>query len=113
MSNEAFNCRACGACCKLPGYVRLREGEAERIAAFLGVDAHGFIQTQTRLTHDRQNLSLLEDADHACVFLTPENQCRIHAVKPAQCRGYPSQWRTEILDAICPAQLSTKGEQHA
>ena len=102
-AGAAFACKSCGNCCRLPGYVRLRGGEAEAIAAFLGEDAARFIQTQTRLTHDRRHLSLLENARGECVWLTPENQCRIHPAKPAQCRGYPMAWRSELLDPLCAA----------
>jgi Fe-S-cluster containining protein len=33
-----------------------------------------------------------------CIFLE-NNRCRIHAVKPSQCIGFPMKWRTpDILD---------------
>jgi len=100
-TDENFVCLGCGNCCRPGGYVRLREGEAEAIAEFLGVGVGEFIQTQTRVTDDRRHLSLLENADGSCVFLTPDSRCEINPVKPAQCRGYPREWRTEILDAAC------------
>ncbi|MCL1887343.1 MAG: YkgJ family cysteine cluster protein [Kiritimatiellaeota bacterium] len=103
MSGGAFQCAGCGNCCRLPGYVRLRGDEAARIAAFLGEDFDRFIQTQTRLTNDRQHLSLLENERGECVWLTPDARCRIHEVKPAQCRGYPREWRSELLDPLCAA----------
>ena len=104
MSGGGFTCKSCGNCCRLAGYVRLRGDEAGRIAEFLGEDVERFIQTQTRLTRDRQHLSLLEKPGGECVYLTPKNRCGINPVKPAQCRGYPQQWRSEVMDALCEAQ---------
>jgi Fe-S-cluster containining protein len=101
MTDEKFVCLGCGNCCRPSGYVRLREGEVEAIAEFLGVGVDDFIQTQTRVTDDRQHLSLLENADGVCVFLTPDSRCRINDVKPEQCRGYPWRWRDEMLDPLC------------
>lgn len=37
-----FQCRRCGACCRVPGYVALEPGEPEAIAAFLGLDVYAF-----------------------------------------------------------------------
>ncbi len=97
----AFVCRRCGNCCRAPGYVRLRPGEGEAIAAALGIGERDFFDRCTRLTADRRGLSLTEAADGSCVFLQPDNLCRIVAAKPAQCRGYPERWHSEILDAAC------------
>jgi len=111
-----FTCLSCGNCCRLPGYVRLRDNEAERIAEFLGEDLQTFIQTQTRLTRDRQHLSLLENDRGECAFLTPDTRCRIHPVKPAQCRGYPLRWRSEVMDPLCAGlkqQNDTSTGRHA
>jgi len=107
VSAQNFQCAGCGNCCRITGYVRLRGGEAERIAEFLGEDAGRFIQERTRLTRDRQHLSLLEKPGGECVYLTHENRCLIHPVKPAQCRGYPQQWRSEVMDPLCEGLTRT------
>ncbi len=104
--NSGFACIACGNCCRPSGYVRLQENEAERIAEFLNVELDAFIQTQTRVTDDRRHLSLPEGADGVCDFLTPCNLCRIHSVKPEQCRGYPWRWRSDVLDPICAGRCA-------
>ena len=98
-----FQCRRCGACCRVPGYVALETGEAEAIAAFLGLDVYAFTERYTVLTWNRSVLSLTEQEDGRCVFLQDDNSCRIQAVKPAQCRGFPFLWRTKALERHCAA----------
>jgi uncharacterized protein len=95
-------CQQCGNCCRAPGYVRLRPGEPEALAVALAMTVPDFHARYTRLTSDRRGLSLTETPDGACVFLQDNHLCRVQAVKPGQCRDYPSQWHTPILDAHCP-----------
>lgn len=95
-----FQCLGCQACCRETGYVRLVPGEPEAIALFLGMDLYEFTGTYTRVTRDRQALSLTEQPGGACVFLTPEG-CRIQAVKPRQCRDFPHAWRFSGFENIC------------
>lgn len=105
-TDNGFACIGCGNCCRPSGYVRLQEGEADAIAAHLGLPPETFIRTQTRLTSDRRHLSLPENPDGSCPFLTPDNLCRIHPVKPSQCRGYPWLWRDSVLDPLCAARCA-------
>jgi Fe-S-cluster containining protein len=102
-----FLCSRCGNCCRVPGVVRLRDGEAETLAAHLGMTVHAFTDRYTRLTGDRSGLSLGERDDGACVFLTDEGLCRINDVKPRQCVEFPRAWRFEGVERICRAM---KGE---
>jgi len=95
-----FKCLGCGACCRQSGYVRLRPHEPDLIARYLGKDVDAFIQTHTRLTRDRQALSLLDKADGSCMFLTDKG-CEINPVKPAQCRDFPIGWRFNAFTRIC------------
>lgn len=99
---DAFTCRRCGACCRVPGYVALEQGEAEAIAAFLGMDVYAFTGQYTKLTFNRHDLSLTEQDDGSCVFLQGDNTCRIQPVKPAQCRGFPAEWKSGRLRETCP-----------
>ena len=103
-------CVGCGACCRWPGYVRLAAGEAERIASFLGLPVYAFTERYSRVTGDRRGLSLIEQADGACVFLTTAGTCAIHAVKPAQCVGFPNEWSFEGFERFCRSQV-TKHEE--
>lgn len=100
---STFTCLRCGACCRVPGYVALEPGEAEAIAAFLGLDTYAFTEKYTRVTIDRKALSLTEGPDGCCVFLQADNTCKIQPVKPAQCRGFPFLWRSKQLEHCCAA----------
>jgi len=97
-----FQCWRCGACCRVPGYVALGLGEPEAISAFLGLDVYAFTERFTTLTFNRHDLSLIEGEDGRCVFLQEDNTCRIQAVKPAQCKGFPFLWRSKVLERQCP-----------
>ncbi len=95
-----FKCIQCHACCRQTGYVRLGRTEPDRIAAFLGMDVMEFIDRFTRLTRDRQCLSLIDQKDGACVFLMKDG-CRIHSVKPRQCNDFPFKWKFRDFKRIC------------
>ncbi|MDD4101757.1 MAG: YkgJ family cysteine cluster protein, partial [Kiritimatiellae bacterium] len=98
-----FACQRCGACCRVPGYVALELGEAEAIAAFLGLDIYEFTEKYTRITLNRKSLSLVDGPDCQCVFLQEDNTCKIQPVKPAQCRGFPFLWRSKQIEQRCAA----------
>jgi uncharacterized protein len=104
MAGDAFQCLRCGNCCRHPGEVRIEDREAEAIARFLGLTLHDFTARHTRLRPDRRGLSLAERADGACVFLDESQPaCRIHPVKPQQCRNFPAGWRYADLERVCAA----------
>jgi Fe-S-cluster containining protein len=70
------------------------------MAEFLKMEVHEFIESFTVLTEDRTALSLIEQPNGACIFLT-EKGCRIHPVKPAQCKDFPRAWRFSKFEDIC------------
>ena len=98
-----FKCTQCGNCCRLPGYVRLRGDDISALASHLTLSEENFIETYTRLTEDRQGLSLPEKADGACVFLAEDNSCMVNEAKPMQCRDFPFTWRYQNVVEVCPA----------
>ena len=99
-----FNCRRCGACCRIPnGIVRVDDLEIARIAAFLGIEEKEFLETETELAPDRKSLMLRSRPDGACVYLTEENLCRINPVKPEKCRTFPFEWTNPDSASYCPA----------
>jgi Fe-S-cluster containining protein len=97
-----YVCQRCTACCKWPGDVRLEEEEIPEIAAFLGMDEMSFIGQYTRLRTNRNGLSLLEKENHECIMLDGID-CRIHEVKPEQCRGFPNKWNFPGWRQVCEA----------
>jgi len=109
-----FTCRRCGNCCLGPGDVILAEGEDRKIADLLDMELYAFTSAYTRLTADRSALSLNERPDGACVFLLPDNACRIQAAKPRQCRAFPYLWRSARLANICVGwQAAAHGEKNS
>ena len=100
---QMFVCRGCGACCRIPdGIVRVSDDEIARIAAFLGQREEAFIATETELAPDRKGLILKSRPDGACAYLSDDNRCRIHPVKPDKCRTFPYEWTNPDSINICP-----------
>jgi Fe-S-cluster containining protein len=98
-----YDCQRCTACCRWPGQVRVTEEEIRRMAEHLGLDEFTFIQRYCRLALNRYGLALAEREDGSCVFLEGR-ECRVHPVKPRQCRDFPNLWRFEGFDAFCRAR---------
>ena len=107
-----FVCRRCGACCRWPGCVKLADGECGRIAGFLGIPECEFIDEWTRISPDRQCLSLTESPDGSCVFLDTDERgvarCRIEPVKPRQCRDFPEKWNFPDWHKVCPGAFEER-----
>lgn len=98
-----FTCQRCGACCRVPGYVRVTDEDCEALAALLGVSVEAFIAEETDLAPARTGLVLKGEPNAPCRFLTAENLCRVHSAAPKQCRDYPTRWRSEAIEAVCAA----------
>jgi hypothetical protein len=97
-----YVCQRCTNCCRWPGDVRIGDDEIASIAAHLGLGEAEFIASFTRLRTNRQGLSLIEKDNHECIMLDG-NACRIHPVKPEQCRGFPNQWNFPGWRQVCEA----------
>ncbi len=111
-SGLRFTCTQCGNCCGgAPGYVWVTQDEVERIARHLGLGVEQFMRRHTRRVGLR--LSLLELPGGDCEFLERADNgktgCRIHRVRPLQCRTWPfwesnveseAAWRAAARD--CP-----------
>lgn len=89
-SPEKFTCTRCGNCCRGAGYVYVSADEVDRMAEWLDVPRDEFLGTYCE-TH-RGQLVLKSLANTDCVFLE-DNLCRVHDVKPDQCRKWPF-WRS-------------------
>jgi Fe-S-cluster containining protein len=107
---DGFECQLCGNCCRVPGYVHLTALDIDQCAAFLEMDVEDFTEKYTRLTTYRTSLSLIENPDGSCVFLTVDNRCQIEPVKPEQCRQYPFDWHYQNGSEICPGWNNIRGE---
>ena len=106
-----YVCQRCTACCKWAGDVQVNETEITGIAAFLGVSEHDFVRDFTRIRVNRTGLSLKDkEGTTECIMLEGD-RCRIHEVKPRQCRGFPNTWNFPGWEDVCEAiAVPLKGE---
>ena len=82
--------------------MRVGEAEISRIASFLGMTEQQFIDGETEIAPDRKGLVLKSRPDDSCAYLTDENRCRIHPVKPDKCRSFPYEWTNPDSAEVCP-----------
>ena len=101
-----FQCQCCGECCRWPGTVSATEAEMAAAAAFLRISLDQFIQDYTRLDDSRRKLIYKDAPDGACIFLSPDNRCRIYPARPEQCRTFPDIW-----DVPAPLQGKCAGRR--
>ncbi|GBG00422.1 hypothetical protein Rsub_13165 [Raphidocelis subcapitata] len=102
IAGRRFLCTLCGKCCTGDGNVWVSEApEAARIAEHLGLPLPKFYELYCQQYSRVPGWRLLKndpnskEAQH-CIFLAPDNSCRIHAVRPLQCSTYP--WWPELTD---------------
>jgi Fe-S-cluster containining protein len=82
-----FACQAgCTECCTQKGFVYLTEGDLQRMAEFLGMDAAAFERKYVYRTRHLLRLRVPREAQ--CHFLRAGG-CSVHEVKPTQCRIFP------------------------
>lgn len=98
-----FACHQCGACCRGDGYVSLTQDDIVRISAHLGMEPADFVEEFAQFDEPAHEWRLLDQQDdlRSCIFLEPDNKCRIHPAKPAQCVGFPRKWRPENIAEFC------------
>jgi Fe-S-cluster containining protein len=102
--NARYECTGCGNCCRWEGHVHVTQREIEAIAEYLGIELEEFLERYTELTRNRQGLSLIDQENGACFFLTEDNRCRIQPVKPQQCRDFPNDWSFPGFEQRCNAR---------
>ncbi len=102
-NKPVYQCTGCGTCCRWPGYVRVSEEEVDAIAEHLDMSVDQFVKDFTCITADRKSLTLLENPDGSCMFLSADNRCWINDVKPQQCRDFPNKWNFPGFDRFCRA----------
>ncbi len=104
-SDELFECRMCGDCCRGYGGTYVSASDIQAIAAYLQIDPSDFRDQYCRRSGSRY---VIAQADNGyCIFW--DQLCRIHPVKPRMCRNWPfiaavlkdvANWR--IMGASCP-----------
>lgn len=112
MSEESvyYVCQRCTACCKWPGDVCIEDEEVSKIAEYLGMAEHEFVQVYTRLRANRQGLSLIDkEGSTECIMLDGK-ECRIQDVKPEQCKGFPNKWNFPGWEKECQAIAVPRSE---
>lgn len=83
-----FECSRCGICCTgAPGYVWVTWEETKALARETGLSVAEFRRRYVRRVGNRY--SLIERANHDCVFWSPEAGCTVYRARPSQCRTYP------------------------
>ena len=119
-SDDLFECKQCGDCCKGYGGTFVTWEDIRRIAAFIDEDPDRFVKKYCQMSGTRPVLAQAENG--YCVFW--DKLCRIHPVKPRMCRQWPfilsvlidlENWRimakscsgirTDISDALLESPL--------
>lgn len=81
-------------------------GSLRAIAAFLGTSPEAVIERYYGRIVSAPGGRCVE-IDNAkrrpCPFLTPENTCSIHEVRPAACRNFPAMTPKEHAGFVCSA----------
>jgi Fe-S-cluster containining protein len=99
-----FECLRCGGCCSISGFVRAIDEEIEEIADYLDLSPDAIRERYTTtMGLDGGTVAIFLDhpGTTRCIFLDDENQCRIYAVRPAQCRTFPLEWRAAASHFYC------------
>ncbi len=115
---QNWDCHSCGDCCRSYA-VPVTAAERARIDG-QGWDEQPDFQGVPLFTRRGSDLHLAHRPDGSCVFLGPDNRCRIHAAhgaaaKPLACRIYPfllvpagDHWNLGLRMA-CPSAAENKG----
>ena len=81
------------------------DAEVDAIAETLGISVEKFLADHTRITPDRQHLSLCEKENGECEYLSTDSNglpcCLIERAKPRQCREFPEKWNFPGWQSKC------------
>ncbi len=103
-----FECRGCGACCKVHGkyaYVYLTTADRRRLARHLGLSVRELIRTVCVRIDGHYYIG---ESKRKCRFLEG-NRCSIYPGRPHQCRSWPfwpdnldgEAWMKNVR-SVCP-----------
>ncbi|MCX7626398.1 MAG: YkgJ family cysteine cluster protein [Candidatus Sumerlaeaceae bacterium] len=123
--NARFTCHSCGLCCRVFPRIVVDPTRVEHITQNLAALGEFLDQpllaTDTIRAEENGEYVLGRQENGACVFLSRENKCAIHAVlgefwKPQTCRDFPFVFRqahAEVfvgLSFACPTVRHNEGE---
>ena len=87
-----FECKQCGNCCNISGYVFVFREDLNRILELTDYTMEELQQTYLS-TVDGYTV-FRDKGDQACIFWDPAIKgCKIYEARPTQCRTYPF-WKT-------------------
>ncbi len=103
-----FECRGCGACCKVHGeyaYVYLTAADRKRLARHLDLSVRELIRTVCVRIDGHYYIG---ESKRQCRFLEG-NRCSIYPARPHQCRSWPfwpdnlnpEAWKRNVR-SVCP-----------
>jgi len=104
-SENIFNCKKCGDCCKGYGGTFVTSKDIEAISQYIKTDPEEFIKNYCHMS-GRKPLLIQGENDH-CIFW--DKVCTIHPVKPVMCKSWPfiqsvltdvKNWH--IMASFCP-----------
>ncbi len=118
-SGQNWSCHGCSNCCRGGLLITLDGADRQRIVDQKWTPAEGVDPDSMIVPHGR-GFRLGHQADGACVFLTAEGRCRIHArfgepAKPLACRLYPLTFHPagpRIAVGVrfdCPSAVQNRG----
>ncbi len=95
-SENVFDCRMCGECCRGSGGIVVSLRDLERLCAHLSLQPREFAERFA----ERRNGKLVVriGADGRCIFFAVGSGCTVHAAKPDICRAWPF-FRGNLVDA--------------
>lgn len=86
-----IDCTACGNCCKT-FEAAIEDGEAGRLAAFMGITKAEFIEKYVEID-DLFDISVMHSSP--CIFLE-NNKCKVNDIKPYDCCDYPYTHKSDF-----------------
>ncbi|MCA9122504.1 MAG: YkgJ family cysteine cluster protein [Planctomycetaceae bacterium] len=120
---ERWECASCGNCCR-GSVIPLSDADMERLKQQRWEEHPDFesVRTVTNRGWFDKRAQLAQRPDGSCVFLTPDNRCRIHAefgeaAKPLVCQMYPLQLVPQekrvilTLRRSCPSAAADRGAE--
>ena len=121
LQGRRFSCTQCGNCCVKDGLVYVHPSEVETMAKHLDISVGSF-WAKFKVRYDSSSEQpVLEAKDGlGCPLLSETRRCRVHEVKPMQCRSFPF-WSDLLEDETawdyakqdCPGMDASEGRLYS